>query len=184
MKRIQKKYMDNKNLDNNYQQFDLVLPKKLHGNREEKKIQTVLNSHLKPVEHVIGFIVPSFQLSEPIINSLYYARRTGRLVRGFEDSERKLNAEREGIANIDKKTGSERKERISRLIIIANDGSDRFYRQTKRLIEQNGPRVLAVYLDVTSFELGERLFGPGKRALFLLINHKDAVINFLTSLIR
>ena len=66
---------------------------------------------------------------------------------------------------------------------MANDGSDRFYRQTNRLVEQNRPRVMAIHLDITSFELGERIFGHGKRVLFLLINHKDAVTNFLVSLI-
>ena len=106
------------------------------------------------------------------------------MIRGLEDAEKKLAAERTGIENADIKTGSGRKERISRLVIIANDGSDRFYRQTKKLVEQNRLRVLAIQLDVTSFELCERLFGPQKRALFLLINHKDAVINFLTSLMK
>ena len=88
------------------------------------------------------------------------------------------------VKKIDNKTGSDRKERISRLVIIANDGSERFYRQTKKLVEKNTPRVLAIYVDVTSFELGERIFGQGKRALFLLISHKDAVADFLTSLIK
>jgi hypothetical protein len=41
-----------------------------------------------------------------------------------------------------------------------------------------------MHLDITSFELGEAIFGPGKRALFLLLSHKDAVINLLISLIN
>ena len=163
---------------------EFFLPKKLENSQEGREILEVLNRHLRPVSQWNELNVPSFPVSESLVNSLHSARRTGRLVQGFEDSAKKLKAERTGIANIDIKTGFKRNERISRVAVIANDGSERFYRQTKRLIEQNMPRVLAIYLDVTSFELGERLFGPGKRALFLLIHHKDAVTEFLTSLIR
>ncbi len=160
------------------------LPKKLETGREGRDVLMALNSHLKPVNLWKALVLPSFQISEPIINSLHTARRTGRVIRGLEGAEKKLNAERTGITNVDNKNGAKRKERISRLVIIANDGSERFYRQTKKIVERNSPRVLAIHLDATSFELGEMLFGPGKRVLFLLINHKDAVIDFLTSLIK
>ena len=103
-----------------------LLPRKLETGQEGIDILKVLDSHLRPVKHWDDLVLPSFRISEAIINSIYSARRAGRLIRGFEDSEKKLNAEREGIASIDLKTGSERKERISRLIIIANDGSERF----------------------------------------------------------
>ena len=161
-----------------------LLPKKLENSHEGKDILMALNSHLRSVKQWNDLVVPSFGFSESVINSLHSARRSGRLTRGLEDAEKKLSAEKAGIANIDIKTGSQRNERISRLALITNDGSERFYRQTKKLVEQNRPRVLAVHLDMTSVELGERLFGPGKRVLFLLINHKDAVIDFLSSLIK
>jgi ribosomal protein L7Ae-like RNA K-turn-binding protein len=160
------------------------LPKKLAGTEEGRKIFTVLNSHLVSLLPGGDYLIPSFPMSQTIIDTLNSARRTGRLIRGLEEAEKKLAAERKGITGADLKTSSVRNERISRLVVIADDGSERFYRQTKKLVEQNNPRVLAMHLDATSFELGERIFGPGKRALFLLINHKDAVINFLTSLVK
>lgn len=164
--------------------LNILLPKKLEETEEGEKILAVLQGLIKPVKPGHGYRVPSFPLSQSIINALYSARRTGRLIRGLEDADKKLAAEKTGIENVDIKTGSGRKERLSRLVIIANDGSDRFYWQTKKIVEQNRPRALAIQLDVSSFELGEILFGPGKRALFLLISHKDAVIKFLTSLIK
>ena len=103
---------------------------------------------------------------------------------GFENAEKSLSSERAGITYTDIKTGTVRKERLSRLVVVANDGSERFYRQTRKLVEQNIPKVLAIHLDISSPDLGEKLFGPGKKALFLLINHKDAVVNFLTSLVK
>lgn len=176
--------MNNEKNDHPLSPISTLLPKKLAGTEEGRKIISVLSRN--PVSIIPGndYMFPAFPVSQPIVEALYSARRAGRLIRGFEDAEKKLNAERAGLLNIDIKTGSERNERISRLVIISNDGSERFYRQTKRLVEQNRPRVLAIYLDVTSLELGEKIFGPGKRVLFLLLNHKDAVSEFLTSLIR
>jgi hypothetical protein len=161
-----------------------LLPKRLEESEAGKKVYARLKSHRRAIYPGNDFIVSSYPVSQEIMNALYSARRSGFLIRGFEDAEKALNAERTGIENIDKKTGINRKERISRLVVVANDGSERFYRQTKKLVEKNTPRVLAIYLDVTSFELGERIFGQGKRALFLLISHKDAVTDFLTSLIK
>lgn len=163
---------------------DTFLPKKLTETEEGRKILSVLSRHLISLIPGNDYRLPSFQMSQPIMEALYSARRTGRLIRGLEDAEKKLNAERAGIVKVDNKTGSDRKVRISRLVVVANDGSERFYRQTKKLIERNRPRALAIYLNITSFELGERLFGPGKRVLFLLISHKDSVVDFLTSLTR
>ncbi len=164
--------------------FSFLLPKRLEAGEDGKEVLASLNNNLAPALPGSDYVLPSFQKSQPIFEALNLARRTGRLVRGFEDAEKRLTAERTGIIYADKKTGMNRKERISRVVVVASDGSERFYRQTKKLVEQNRPRVLAIQLDITSFELGERLFGEGKRVLFLLINHKDAVINFLTSLIR
>ena len=164
--------------------FVFLLPKRLEEGEDGKKVLAILNSHLAPVISGSDYMLPSFQKSQSILDALNLVRRTGRLIRGFEDAEKKLAAEREGVAHADKKIGMNRKERISRVFVVASDGSERFYRQTKKLVEQNKLRVLAIKLNITSFELGERLFGEGKRVLFLLINHKDAVINFLTSLTR
>lgn len=161
--------------------IDLRLPKKLEGSDDGKKILAILNSHVTEGD---DYTAPLFPCSQSIMDALHSAWRTGRIIRGFEDAEKKLTAEKKGIAYADMKTGSERVERISRIAVIANDGSKRFYRQTKKLIDQNRPRVLAIHLDVTSYALGERLYGHGKRALFLLINHKDAVVNFLYSLTK
>jgi hypothetical protein len=176
--------MDNSNINRSSEIFLFTLPKKLDGNDEGKKIIDELNSSIKPVSPGSAYSLPSFPLNKSIKEALSGARRTGRLIRGIEEAEKMLDAERAGILSVDTKTGAERVERISRLIVVANDGSDRFYRQTKRLVDVNKPRVMAIHLDITSFELGEAIFGPGKRALFLLLNHKDAVINLLISLIN
>jgi hypothetical protein len=176
--------MDENSIDKQSEDHRYILPKKLDGSEEGKKVEDLLRSSQKPVLPGSGYLLPSFPLNDSIKKALNGARRTGRIIRGIEEAEKMLDAERAGILSVDMKTGSERVERVSRLIIVANDGSDRFYRQTKRLVDVNRPRVMAMHLDITSFELGGAIFGPGKRALFLLLNHKDAVINLLISLIN
>lgn len=160
-----------------------LLPKAFETGEEGRSVIMILNSHLNPVKPGSDFILPTFGLSPAILNALQSARRTNRLIQGLEETEKKLEAERAGIAQADNKTGAARNERISRLAVIANDGSERFYREVKKLVKKNYPRVLALYIDVSSYELGEAIFGPEKRVLFLLLNHKDAVINLLKSLI-
>ena len=162
--------------------FKFSLPKKLESTEAGEKILAALNLRLETSGAKCPYLIPLFPASRSIINALYAARRSGRLIRGIEDAEKKLTAEGAGIAYSDRKTGTDRTQRISRAIIVTNDGSERFYRQTKKLVRQNSPRVLAIQLDITSFELGKMLFGPDQRVLFLLVSHKDAVINFLMSL--
>ena len=162
---------------------DLLLPKRLEEGTEVKEIMTILKSHLQPLKMGAEYMVPSFPFNELFITALYSARRSGRLIRGFEDAEKKLTSERKGIESVDKKKGMARVERVSRMLVMANDGSDRFYRQARRLIDQNSPRVMAIHLEMTSFEVGKRLFGPGQRALLLLVSHKEAVSNLLISLL-
>jgi hypothetical protein len=72
--------------------------------------------------------------------------------------------------------------RISRLLLLADDGADRFYRRVESLLRRHGPRVLALRLDLDAAALGGLLFGPGRRARLLLIEHKDAVCRVLLAL--
>ncbi len=169
---------------NNNEVLTLLLPKKLEAGEEGSRIKTVLKEHAGQVTPLKDYLLPSFSFSSSIEEALFSAFRSGRVVRGFEDSQKKLDAEKKGLKNVDEKTGENRNERISRIAIVANDGSERFYRQTKRVVENHSPRVLAIHLNISSFELGEKLFGPKKRVLFLLINHKEAVSNLLLSLLN
>ena len=75
----------------------------------------------------------------------------------------------------DQKSGVPRGQRISRLLILANDGAERFYRQVESLLQRHGPRVMAVRLQADAEQLGGLLYGPGRAARLLMIVHKAAV---------
>jgi hypothetical protein len=69
------------------------------------------------------------------------------------------------------------------LLVLADDGTERFYRQVEKLLRQQGPRVLALRLEVKAETLGQMLFGPGRRAVLLLLDHKEAVSAVLLALV-
>ena len=65
------------------------------------------------------------------------------MIIGYESVEKILANERKGLQNVDNQS-----ERVSRLLIVTNDGSPRFYRELKFLQNKEGGRVLICRLDV------------------------------------
>jgi hypothetical protein len=114
--------------------------------------------------------------------ALQAAFSAGRIVRGFETAERALAAEEKGLKHVDRTSGIERGRRVSRLLVLADDGSERFYREVEFLLRRHAPRVLALRLSVDERTLGLLMFGPGQVARLLLVEHKDAVSAVLLAL--
>jgi hypothetical protein len=97
------------------------------------------------------------------------------VVRSLEKAETILAAEERGQRMADRRNGTARGMRISRLILLADDGAERFYRQVESLLGRHSPRVIAVFLAIDAKGLGEMLFGPGAVARLLMVEHKLAV---------
>ena len=72
--------------------------------------------------------------------------------------------------------------RVSRLLILARDGAQRFYRNVETLLRRHGPRVLAVRLEIDEKGLGELLFGPHQVARLVMLEHKNAVASVLLAM--
>ena len=114
--------------------------------------------------------------------ALKRAFSAGQIVRGLEGAERVLAAEELGLQHVDRKTGVERGRRVSRLLVLADDGAVRFYRNVESLLRRHAPRVLGLRLSADERALGQLLFGPDERARLLLVEHKDAVSAVLLAL--
>jgi hypothetical protein len=126
--------------------------------------------------------VPRAQLAPALEAALKSAFSAGQIVRGLEDAERALAAEERGLKHVDRKTGIERGGRVSRLLVLADDGSERFYRNVESLLRRHAPRVLALRLSADELALGQLLFGPDRVARLLLVAHRDAVAAVLLAL--
>jgi hypothetical protein len=121
---------------------------------------------------------------EKFIRALQMEHRKGRIIRGFELIERNLASESKGLQLVDEKTGTSRGQRVSRLLIISNDGAERYYRKVEGLIANNKPRVLPLMIDADSDHLGELFFGEGKTVKLMLLEHKESVSAALLAIIE
>ncbi len=119
--------------------------------------------------------IPEADLSDALLEALRAALRTGNVVRSLEKAQTVLTAEAHGQRMADRRSGTARGVRISRLLVLTNDGAERFYRQVASLLECHGPRVVAVRLTVDAETLGSALYGKGGAARLLMIEHKTAV---------
>jgi len=121
-------------------------------------------------------------VNDVLLEALSAAYRAGHVVRSLEKTQAVLAAEAHGQRLADRRSGTERGQRISRLLILANDGSERFYRQVASLLKRHGPRVIAVFLKTDAAALGGAVFGKGRAARLLMIEHKAAVGDVLLAL--
>ena len=129
---------------------------------------------------------PVARLTPELAQALHTARRARRLTRGLEDATQTLASEQRGLEIADQRVaqagGDGRGQRVSRLLMLSNDGAERFYRHVETLLRRHGPRILAVRLDVEAAELGAAVWGPETLARLLLVTHKEAVAKTLLSL--
>lgn len=104
------------------------------------------------------------------------------MLRGLETAEAALAAEQRGLAALEPAVAARQGRRVSRVLLITNDGAERFYRQVERLAISHAPRVLVCMLDVPSADLGGLLYGDGAVAKLVLTGHKDAATSLLRAL--
>jgi hypothetical protein len=103
-------------------------------------------------------------------------------VRGLEQLEKVLDREARGLSMADARSATERGSRVSRLVLVSNDGTERFYRQVERLVCTQGPRLLAICVDVDSSQLAGVVPEASGVVRALMIEHKDSVARVLIEL--
>ncbi|MDH3215144.1 MAG: hypothetical protein OEN01_02495 [Candidatus Krumholzibacteria bacterium] len=156
----------------------LRLPKLVESDPRGTVLRQSLIEHAQPIRagSEISVAVAQFDGLESALQS---AHRAGRVVRGLETAERSLATEERGLRLVNHSSGVKRGDRVSRLLLLTDDGSDGFYRQVENLLRRHGPRVLAIRLNVDAAGLGAPLFGAGRTTRLLLIQHKEAVVAVL-----
>ena len=162
----------------------LRLPKLVEADPDAAQLEIDLAACSRPLWAGGELSVPRAELGSELRAALRSAYSAGRIVRGLEGAERVLAGEARGLSRVDRKTGVERGGRVSRLLVLADDGSERFYRDVESLLRLHTPRVLAMRLSADEHDLGELLFGPNRVARLLLVEHKDAVSATLLALAK
>lgn len=119
----------------------------------------------------------------PLTASLRAALRSPalgpRLQRGLEGAAATLTGEERGLAALPRAVADRQGKRVSRVLVVTNDGAERFYRQVERLALAHAPRVLVCLLDCDSPTLGGLLYGPGAVVKLVLTAHKSAAAGLL-----
>ena len=120
-------------------------------------------------------VAPCVRAEPPLVAALERAAREGALVLGLEAATAALNAEEAGLAALASRDGKARAERVSRVLLLANDGAERFYRAVESLTRAHGTRLLTCRLDVPADALGPWVLGRPASVKAVLVQRKGAV---------
>ncbi|MBM9518296.1 hypothetical protein JWG39_00510 [Desulforhopalus vacuolatus] len=156
----------------------MKLPKQLVEENVESDVRLVLEKERIPLYSDSNFFIPVLQLNPELAEQLYRAKFLGELTVSYWAVERTLENELHGLQNVNNKS-----DRVSRLLIVTNDGSPRFYRQIEFLHKKQGGRVLICRLDIDSLLMGNILKLKDKQVKAVLLNRKESVVNVLKSLL-
>jgi len=154
----------------------MKLPKELEKDAIIADVRAALQKETVELCSGSDIRIPFLQLNSGLRNHLFAAKSIGELVIGYEAIERALANELHGLQKV-----SNRSERVSRVLMVSNDGSPRFYRQLEFLHEKQGGRVLICRLDTDSSSLGDILQLKGKKVKAVMLARKNSVVNVLKS---
>lgn len=160
----------------------LRLPKRVESDPRAPQLLHNLTTHNRPLWRDGEINIPTVTLTVALAEALQKAHASGQAVRGLESAERRLAAEERGLQMADRQAGAPRGVRVSRLLLLSNDGAERFYRNVETMLHRHGPRVLTVRLETDAGRLGELLFGPGRIARLVMLEHKQAVSDVLLAM--
>jgi hypothetical protein len=91
----------------------------------------------------------------------------------------KLKSEQRRIANLREGKGIPTGDRIFRLLLISNDGAQRFYQHIEQLPQLHAPRLFGCMLDMDGIALGSLIKGKEAHVRIIMAEHKVIVSEIL-----
>lgn len=163
---------------------ELRLPKTVEADARAARVKIALAADSAPLWARGAVRVARVPTSPALTAALRHAAQDVHLVRGLEGAARALDAEARGQRLADARSGAVRGVRISRVLLLADDGAERFYRDVEALLRHHGDRVVALRLSLDANALGALLFGADAPTRAALVVHKDAVAAVLFALVE
>lgn len=160
----------------------LKLPRSLEADTRAAVIQARLSKNLKRLWSEGRLEVPTLELNSGLEKALSVSRRAGQLRGGLENIESCLRREQQGLIALKQRQLAQDAGRVSRLLLMSSDGSERFYRRCEDLLTTHADRVLGIRLNIASQTLGQKFFGKDAQVKVVLLSHKDFVIRALEAL--
>ena len=128
--------------------------------------------------------VPQWSFDEVLKRALQGAYVGKHLIQGLEAIEEHLDAELKGLRALQSQSGQDQKHRLSRLLILSNDGSERFYHSAESLLLRHADRTLGCMVNATAVELGQSFTKKANPTKALLIDERKALEAFLAVLLQ
>lgn len=150
------------------------------------KLLAYLKSRLGPLGPAGTVHVPHLELTPGLVQVLGTARRSGHLKGGLENIQTILLREETGLLALqgeEGEAGGASDLTVSRLLLVSNDGSARFYRACERTLERYGKRIITACLDVSGDTLGQQFFGKGATVKAVMVAKKDLVVKVLLAML-
>jgi hypothetical protein len=155
----------------------MKLPKQLEEESLESDVRAALERESIELCSDSDIRIPLLKMNPELRKHIFYAKSLREVIIGYEAIERFLANELRGLQKV-----HDQSDRVSRLLIVTNDGSPRFYRELEFLHKRQGGRVMICRLDVGSAVMADILGFKDKRVKAVLLNRKTSVISVLKSL--
>ena len=131
-----------------------------------------------------GTVAATFwQLSDELKRAIKNAAVNQQLLIGLERIEQLLTKEAKGLRMLQEKSGQPEAHRLSRLLLLSDDGSDRFYHDVESLLRTHGNRTWAVVIEASAETMGLLATPKGSPIRALLIADRKALEAFLADLV-
>ncbi|HEY5960319.1 MAG TPA: hypothetical protein VIV60_27385 [Polyangiaceae bacterium] len=162
----------------------LKLPKDVAADDRHDAVWKLLTTNTLPLWEGSELLVPTLPLNQALAAECRRAVHIGFAIPGLEAIEEVLAGEQKGLELLFKKAPDvPHNPRASRLLLMSNDGSNRFYRDCEALLVKYDQRLIGCRLDVTGEGFGSAVLGSQKLARALLFVDKKAVARVLLTLV-
>ncbi len=160
----------------------LKLPKGIVTHSRASEIEAKFRVNLRPLSDTGRLEVPHWPFDEVMRVALLSAYNNDHLIQGLESIDQHLDAELKGLKALQSRPGQDQKQRLSRLLLLSNDGSERFYHSAESILTRHSDRILACVLDATADQLGRGLTKKSNPTKALLICDRKALEQFLIAI--
>jgi hypothetical protein len=161
----------------------LKLPKDLTDHPLHDAIQKALTTNTSLLWERGTHAVATLSLNPKLRQELSRALELDFAIQGLEQIDAELTREQKGLDALKEKTPqAPQSSRISRILLVANDGSERFYRECESLLNHYSQRLLVCRLDIAGEDLGLALTQRPKLLRALLVTDRKAAARVLLAL--
>lgn len=162
----------------------LKLPKDVVADPRHDAVLSVLTTNTSVLWEKGTNPVATVPMSPRLATALRRAFELDHAFQGLEQITKELAFEQKGLdAVIEKTADRPQNPRISRVLFMANDGSERFFRDCDTLLFKYGQRLLGCKIDLSGDELGAAIFNAPKLVRAVLIVDKKAAAQALLALV-